>query len=96
MAKDFAIKFYRSKLWRDTRQHALTRDHYTCQRCGGRAGEVHHIVELTPTNIDDYRVALSLDNLESLCRDCHNLLTQRGADVTTGYFFDTAGNVVKR
>ena len=96
MAKDFAIKFYRSKLWRNARQHALARDHYTCQRCGGRAGEVHHIIELTPNNINDDHIALSLDNLESLCHDCHNLLTQRGADVTDGYYFYADGNVVKK
>ena len=35
------------------------------------AEEVHHIKELTPDNIDDASVSLNIDNLVSLCRECH-------------------------
>ena len=35
------------------------------------AVEVHHITELTPDNINDPSVSLNLDNLVSLCRECH-------------------------
>jgi 5-methylcytosine-specific restriction endonuclease McrA len=35
------------------------------------AVEVHHITELTPDNINDPSVSLNLDNLVSLCKDCH-------------------------
>ena len=35
------------------------------------AEEVHHIIKLTPANIDDPEISLNLDNLVSLCHDCH-------------------------
>lgn len=33
---------------------------------------VHHKIHLTPENIYDRNIALSWDNLELLCRDCHD------------------------
>lgn len=47
-----------------------------CQDClaEGRytpAEEVHHIIELTPENINSPSIALNPDNLVSLCRECH-------------------------
>lgn len=33
--------------------------------------EVHHIEELTPLNIHRPEVALNVDNLVLLCRECH-------------------------
>lgn len=47
------------------------RDAYLCRNCGAPATEVHHIIHLTPTNIDDPAISLSEDNLISLCRECH-------------------------
>ena len=35
------------------------------------AKEVHHIEELTPLNIHRPEVALNMDNLVLLCRECH-------------------------
>ena len=35
------------------------------------AEEVHHIVELNPTNITDPSITLSFGNLCALCHDCH-------------------------
>lgn len=32
---------------------------------------VHHKNHITQDNIDDPEIALSWDNLELLCRDCH-------------------------
>lgn len=55
---------------------ALKRDRYLCADCA-KAGkttaaeEVHHIIPLTPENIDDPRITTGLDNLVSLCRECH-------------------------
>ena len=34
--------------------------------------EVHHKIRLTPENIKDPQVALNWNNLELLCKDCHN------------------------
>ena len=71
MARDFAVRFYHSKAWESVREYVLMRDAYLCRMCGAPATEVHHIIHLTPTNIDDPAVSLSEDNLISLCRECH-------------------------
>ena len=73
MAKPFAEKLYNSKAWHRVREAAIVRDRGLCQRegCYKPAEEVHHIIELTPANVDDPRIALNLDNLMCVCRDCH-------------------------
>ena len=96
MAKPFARSFYASKAWRAARQQALRRDSYTCCMCGGHATDVHHIIGLTPENISDPRIALNVDNLQSLCWLCHNNETISAGDLPAGYVFDDDGNVVPR
>lgn len=64
--------FYHTSAWRRIRVQALQRDHYLCQAClknnrFTKATEVHHIKELE----DHPELALDLDNLQSLCWDCH-------------------------
>lgn len=73
MAKPFAEKLYNSEAWHKVRELAMIRDKGLCQceGCCRPAEEVHHIVELTPENVDDPEVALNLDNLISVCKDCH-------------------------
>lgn len=73
MAKSYARQFYKSKEWEKARAAALIRDRGMCQTpgCYRPAEEVHHIVHLTPENITDGAITLALDNLISLCRDCH-------------------------
>lgn len=63
---------YKSGRWLRLRARALSRDHYECQWCAKqgkvvRATTVHHIMPA-----DEYpSKAYDLDNLVSLCRDCH-------------------------
>ena len=76
MAKDWAFKFYHTRPWHNVRGYVLYRDQMLCQDCLKKgiykpAEAVHHIVELTPENINDPNIALNPDNLISLCRDCH-------------------------
>lgn len=67
-------KFYRQSRWRKVRLTALKRDRGQCVWCREKGIvttkrlEVDHIQEL------DKRpdLAYSLDNLRTLCRDCHN------------------------
>ena len=94
MAKDFSRKLYSSKAWKDCRKEVLRRDLYTCAYCYGRASEVHHVIELTPENINDISIALNPDNLISVCHDCHAKITLGGGDIREGYVFDDNGNVV--
>ena len=98
MAKPWAKPLYNSKAWKECRKQILRRDSYTCQECiEVRAEEVHHIVELSPKNIHDERIALNPDNLISLCKACHSKITDGyTGDVAEGYYFDDDGNVSKR
>ena len=96
MSREFSKSFYRTKAWQAARGEALRRDHFTCQRCGARAEEVHHIIELTPENIRDRHVSLNVDLLESLCHNCHTRETQGSdGDLDRGYIFDADGHVVE-
>ncbi|WP_231854652.1 HNH endonuclease signature motif containing protein [Acholeplasma palmae] len=45
---------------------------YKCARCGGLAVDVHHKITLTESNVNDSNVSMNLDNLECVCRNCHN------------------------
>lgn len=71
--------FYNSGAWRRKRERILRRDKYLCVECRryGRRGAdglpiaavtVHHIV---PLEIDPTR-RMDNDNLQSLCKACHN------------------------
>ena len=71
MARAFSVAFYNSPEWQRVRQAALMRDRFLCVKCGRPAEEVHHKIHLTPNNIGDPRITMDLENLESLCRDCH-------------------------
>lgn len=86
------------------------RDKYVCTRCGRPAKEVHHKIHLTPENINDPKIALNPDNLESLCRDCHfeehrndqtrgrtkdGQLKFKG-ECEEGYIFDASGQLVPK
>jgi 5-methylcytosine-specific restriction enzyme A len=64
--------FYISAVWRRTRERALKRQHYECQRCKvkgryERATVAHHKQYLRRRP----DLALDLDNLEALCDQCH-------------------------
>lgn len=74
--KEFASSFYKSKAWQHCRSAYAKSVGGLCEQCLKRGlvkpGDiVHHKVKLTPDNISDPAVALSWDNLELLCRDCH-------------------------
>lgn len=74
MAKDFALSFYASGVWKATRSAYRKHAGGMCERCLVQPGEiVHHKTPLSPQNINDPSIALSFDNLELLCRDCHGL-----------------------
>lgn len=74
--REFAKQFYKSQAWRNVREMVMQRDHRLCVDCLMEglytpAEEVHHIIELTPENISDPRIALDESNLVSLCKECH-------------------------
>lgn len=96
MSKPFSRAFYNSPQWKAARREALRRDRYTCQECDARAVEVHHVIDLTPENINDPMIALNLDNLKSLCHNCHTKITKGDTgDLPEGYIFDDEGHVIR-
>ena len=76
--RDFAERFYKGPAWRSCRDSYVKYAGGLCESCLRRGlyvgGEiVHHKIHLTPENIKDPSIALSFDNLELLCRECHAL-----------------------
>ena len=69
----YVKRFYNCKEWRRKRREILNQDNGECQKCKGRgsfanAECVHHIKHIK----DRPELALSDDNLISLCAICHN------------------------
>ncbi len=99
MARQALKWFYDSAAWKSTRRAALLRDRYRCQICGGRATEVHHLTELSEKNVHDKCISLNLDNLQSLCHDCHTSITKeehgRAGAIGVKYVFDADGRPVR-
>lgn len=96
MAKIWAQRFYKSKAWREgARPQALHDCGYACHDCGDRPTEVHHIIPLTPDNINDPNISLNPSNLMCLCGNCHKKRTLSKGDVEDGLEFDAEGQLVK-
>lgn len=98
MAKKFSDKFYHSKAWKTFRDMILQRDFHMCKICGKPdCKSVHHIIELTPININDATVTLNQDNCITLCEECHNRIHDRyknNNDDIQRYTFDADGNII--
>ncbi|MFA5283922.1 MAG: HNH endonuclease [Bacilli bacterium] len=62
-----------------------------CERCGGIGQEVHHRQRVTIENVEDASVSLNPENLELLCKDCHNKEHQR---FRKEMLFDAEGNII--
>lgn len=96
--KPWAEKFYNSDAWRSCRDSFLKSKGYLCERCSTPDNPVtakiaHHKTYLTRQNVNDPHIALSWDNLEALCQDCHNKEHHRN-DKKKRYAFDEAGNLL--
>lgn len=94
MAQEWAKSFYKSKLWKDTREYILKRDKYKCVKCGAMAAEVHHKVWLTRDNINDPNISVNEKNLESLCYQCHKAEHIQKKIIEVDYKFDAEGNII--
>lgn len=74
--RPFAERFYSSKAWQKCRASYMKKVGGLCERCLKKglytpAVIVHHKVWLGPENIGDPSVTMNFDNLEALCRNCH-------------------------
>ena len=96
MAQEFAKKFYRSKAWQKCRKAYIKKCAGLCEECLKegiiRHGqELHHIIALTPDNIDDPNVTLNFDNLIYLCHS-HHMIAHCEKNIQR-YKVDAGGNV---
>lgn len=72
MAGRIGRRIYKTKAWRDIRQVVFERDGWQCFKCGRRSGlECDHIRPIAKAG--DW---FALDNLRTVCRDCHIQLTR--------------------
>ncbi|MBQ9489696.1 MAG: hypothetical protein IJU80_07180 [Lachnospiraceae bacterium] len=83
MAQEWAAAFYKSKKWQKCRRTYLEKrimtDGGLCEECKDKPGYiVHHKIILTPENICDPLVSLNEDNLEFVCKECHDLFEGHG------------------
>ncbi len=96
MAKEFAKPFYNSKRWKQCRAAYIAKrigiDGGMCERCNKEMGYiVHHIKYITPSDINNPDVTLNWNNLEYVCKACHDR-EHFGNDER--YVFDEQGNAV--
>lgn len=75
--KEYAERFYKSKQWQRCRAAYIASVGGLCERCRMRGiinvgVIVHHRKYVDPENITDPAVLTAFDNLELLCKDCHN------------------------
>lgn len=106
MAKEYAKSFYNSKKWRDCREAYFNSKYGICELCGKKGEEVHHKTFLSSENILNYDIAFNWDNLQLLCRSCHNAIhekayemhrakNRRNNGVQNGLCFDEDGNLIE-
>ena len=84
-------KFYKSKAWQKTRDSYIAYRNGKCERCASAGVIVHHKIYITTRNINNPEITLNFNNLELLCRKCHN---QEHFKDKTDYNFDEDGNLI--
>lgn len=95
MSKEYAESFYKSKQWKECRKAYAKSKGGLCEDCliNGKytAGEiVHHLINISPKNIDNPDITLNWNNLRLVCRECH--AKQHGAKQRR-YVIETDGTV---
>ena len=83
MAESWAARLYNSKAWRDLRRRLIIEAQYKCTICGANhLLDPHHLIGhhqcvLTPNNVNDPAISLNPDNVEIICKQCHDQMHQR-------------------
>ena len=75
-------RFYTSRAWRKCRADFVKSKGRMCEECWAngiietgskdRPLEVHHKIALTDQNINNPAITFGWDNLQLLCKDCHD------------------------
>lgn len=85
-------RFYKSKAWKIARNIKVNEAQGKCERCGAVGEEVHHKIYLKVTNVNDSSISLDQENLELLCKECHN--KEHGRFKKQKIQFDIEGNFI--
>ena len=93
MAKDYSKQFYNSSAWKKLSEYVRVSRHYICEECGEYGSQVHHIIEITPDNINDTSITLNEKNLQLLCEECHNKKRKKEPEVSDGLMFGPDGDL---
>lgn len=88
-------KKYKSKRWQKLRQQKLIMNPL-CERCQAKgiynsAYIIHHKEYITDLNYQDDNIFYNINNLESLCHECHNKEHFKDKEE---YFFDENGDLI--
>lgn len=103
--------FYNSKAWKTVRRNVWLKQNLLCARCYKpvyidgiskwipkeyrRTGIVHHKIYLNESNIYDDNITLDEENLEGICKDCHEKEHHQDIATRKGYTFDEMGNLIE-
>lgn len=96
LAQSFSKAFYESVAWRKCRNSFFIYKAGLCEQCGGVGLVAHHIIWLSPSNINDASIALNWDNLMMLCQTCHTQLHLKSPSTEGGLMFDDVGNLIQK
>lgn len=104
--------FYNSKAWKIVRKNIWIKQNLLCNRCKKpvyvdglsdylpkqyrRTGIVHHKKYLDNSNVYDDSITLDENNLEGLCKECHEKEHHQDEVTRLGYEFDEEGNIIKK
>ena len=104
--------FYNSKAWKQVKNNIWIKQHLLCNRCHKpvyvnglsdylpkekrRTGIVHHKIYLDNENVYDDAIALNENNLEGICKECHELEHHQDQVTRSEYTFDEQGNLILR
>lgn len=88
---------YNSTRWKRLRSYKKKLNPL-CERCLAKGIYtstyiVHHKEYITDKNYEDDNVFYNIDNLESLCQECHNKEHHSNEEE---FYFDNEGNLVKK
>lgn len=90
-------KKYKSKRWQKLVKLKKNLNPF-CERCYTKgkfvpAKIIHHKEYITDLNYFDDNIFFNLNNLESLCKDCHN---EEHFGEKLNYIFDTNGDIMSK
>ena len=104
--------FYNSKAWKTVRKNVWIKQNLLCNRCNKpvyvdglseyipkgkrRIGIVHHKSYLDNSHAYADHVTLNEENLEGLCKECHELEHHQDISTRKEYIFDETGYLIER